>query len=263
MFLENFLLTPRQFIAPSSRNSFYFWSECFISKKYKQLTLKPLSKAGRNCGGRIVIRSRSGLLMKKKIIKINYSLRFLRLGTVASFSFIPFKNKLVSLVLFNNGSACYLLSTDLHVLFSFIFSNRIKKLKKIKLKSTYFMLFQIKKLSFVSFLELTPGRGAQYVRSPGTKSRIIKFDKVQHSCLLQLPSGVKKIFSYYSYVMLSSMSMSSHKKCFNPKAGYYRIFGRKPIVRGVAMNAVDHPHGGRTKSVKYPRTPWGKTTKFK
>jgi large subunit ribosomal protein L2 len=54
-----------------------------------------------------------------------------------------------------------------------------------------------------------------------------------------------------------------HKKSANGKAGYWRSFGLKSIVRGVAMNPVDHPHGGRTKAVKYPRTPWGHTTKYK
>jgi large subunit ribosomal protein L2 len=57
--------------------------------------------------------------------------------------------------------------------------------------------------------------------------------------------------------------MAPHKKFFNGKAGYWKIYGKKPLVRGVAMNPVDHPHGGRGKSIKYPRTPWGKTTKFK
>ena len=59
------------------------------------------------------------------------------------------------------------------------------------------------------------------------------------------------------------MSVSQHLNCTNGKAGYWRSFGIKSLVRGVAMNPVDHPHGGRTKSIKYPQTPWGKTTKFK
>jgi large subunit ribosomal protein L2 len=125
------------------------------------------------------------------------------------------------------------------------------------------MIFQIKKLSFISCLELLPGLGAQYVRSSGTKARIIKLDSSSHSALIQLPSGVKKIFSYYSFVMLGRLSLAENLNFLNGKAGYWRSFGLKSLVRGVAMNPVDHPHGGRTKAVKYPRTPWGKTTKFK
>jgi large subunit ribosomal protein L2 len=63
--------------------------------------------------------------------------------------------------------------------------------------------------------------------------------------------------------MLGRISISENKNFLNGKAGYWRSFGFKSLVRGVAMNPVDHPHGGRTKSVKYQRTPWGKTTKFK
>jgi large subunit ribosomal protein L2 len=57
--------------------------------------------------------------------------------------------------------------------------------------------------------------------------------------------------------------LPENKRYKNTKSGYWRSFGCKPIVRGVAMNPVDHPHGGRTSTIKYPRTPWGKTTKFK
>ena len=185
------------------------------------------------------------------------------MGTIAAFSFIPYKNKVASLIYFNNGAVTYYLTTNIHVLFSIMNFNIIKKLRKMKLKNYYFMLFQIKKLSFVSCLELLPDSGAQYSRSPGTKSRIIKFDKDTHSVMVQLPSKIKKIFSYYSFVLLDQIILSEHKKFTSTKAGYWRSFGSKSLVRGVAMNAVDHPHGGRTKSIRYPRTPWGKTTKYK
>jgi ribosomal protein L2 len=82
------------------------------------------------------------------------------------------------------------------------------------------MLFQIKKLSFISCLELLPGSGLQYTRSPGTCSRIIKFDPDNYSVLIKLPSGVKKIFSYYSFVMLGRLALEDHSNCLNGKAGY-------------------------------------------
>jgi ribosomal protein L2 len=82
------------------------------------------------------------------------------------------------------------------------------------------MLFQIQKLSFVSLIELIPGKGSQYVRSSGVKSRIIKFDYDNHSVLLKLPSGIKKIFSYYSYAMLDKISLHINNNFYNGKAGY-------------------------------------------
>jgi ribosomal protein L2 len=108
----------------------------------------------------------------------------------------------------------------MHSLFSFIYTINHKKLKKTKIKNTFLMLFQIKKLSFVSCLELLPGKNAQYIRSPGTKGKIIKFDKTNHSVLIQLPSGIKKIFSYYSFALLEAIAVSMHKQYLNTKSGY-------------------------------------------
>ena len=77
-----------------------------------------------------------------------------------------------------------------------------------------------KKNKQLTNLELLPGFGAQYTRSPGTRSRIIKFDLENHSVLVKLSSGVKKIFSYYSFVMLGQLSLQDNLYCLNGKAGY-------------------------------------------
>jgi len=251
------------FTSPARRNACRFWSDFNFQKKFKKLSVYKKWNAGRNDSGKIVMWTRSSLLSKQRLVKINYNLRYLRLGFVASFQFIPFKNKLLSLIYFASGMVCYYLTTELHILFSFLFYNKFKKLKRVKLANTSFMLFQIKKLSFVSCAELAPGRAAQYVRSPGTKAKIIKFDKEKQLVLLELPSDNKKTFSFFSFVLLDKISLSLHSRCANTKSGYWRSFGLKSIVRGVAMNPVDHPHGGRTKAIRYQRTPWGKTTKYK
>lgn len=179
------------------------------------------------------------------------------MGMILAFQFIPFKNKVLSLIFFNNGSFSYYLATETHKLFFYFYQIPIKKkkLKKYKLKALFLMLFQIKKLSFISCLELTPGLGAQYVRSPGVKGRLLRLDKHAHTALVELPSKVKKIFSYYSFGLLDAIALNMHKKFNNGKFGYWRSYGQKQTVRGVAMNAVDHPNGGRTKSLKYSKTP--------
>jgi large subunit ribosomal protein L2 len=79
-----------------------------------------------------------------------------------------------------------------------------------------------------------------------------------------LSSGVKKVFSAFSLASEGSANLHILKnQWMNTKSGFWRQKGFKPKVRGVAKNPVDHPHGGRTKAIRYPRTPWGKTTKFK
>lgn len=263
MFLKLYNLRKNFFTSPAARTAHHFYFKLNFQNKIKSLSLYKKWKSGRNDSGKIIIRTKASLLKKNKIIKTNFNLRYLKLGFIASFQFIPFKNKLLSLIYFANGSFTYYLTNENHKLFSFLYYNFSRILKKIKMKNTILMLFQIKKLSFISCLELLPGKGAQYTRSSGTKSRIIKFDQDNHTVLVQLPSGIKKIFSYYSFSMLGSISLNEHLNYSNGKAGYWRSFGVKSLVRGVAMNPVDHPHGGRTKAVKYPRTPWGKTTKFK
>lgn len=253
----------RTYTSSASRNINYFSINWNLKLNDRKLSLRKKWNSGRGFSGRRIIRTKSSLLFKIKYNKINYNLRYLKLGIIVSFKFIPFKNKLLSLVYFSNGAVSYFITTNLHKIFNYIYLNKYKKMKKLKIKNTYMMLFQIKKLSFVSCLEILPGKGSQYALSSGAKSKIIKIDKESHTVLIQLPSKIKKIFSYYSFAALDSVSLSENKKYLNSKAGYWRSFGLKPVVRGVAMNPVDHPHGGRTKSVKYPRTPWGKTTKFK
>jgi ribosomal protein L2 len=147
-------------------------------------------------------------------------LRYKKFGTIAAFSFIPFKNKVASLIYFNNGAVTYYLTTTDHSLFSFINLKKNKMFTKVKANNLCRMLFQIKKLSFISSIELLPGSGSKYSRCPGTKSRIIKFEQNSYSVLIELPSKIKKIFSYYSFALTGSIILPLHKKYNNGKAGY-------------------------------------------
>ena len=97
--------------------------------------------------------------------------------------------------------------------------------------------------------------GSQYARSAGSMSKAITKNKNSHTVLVKLPSGVRKIFSLYSLAIQGAASLKEKKHLSNTKAGFWRSLGKKSKVRGVAMNPIDHPHGGRTKSIKYPRTP--------
>jgi len=127
-------------------------------------------------------------------------------------------------------------------------------------------LFIIRKLprnQFMSLVELYPNKGIQYIRAPGSKAKILKMDTRVSTAVIKLPSGVRKVFSIYSLASLGQVLLAEKKLYKNNKAGHGNNLGYKPRVRGVAMNPVDHPHGGRAKAIKYQRTPWGKTTKYK
>jgi len=129
------------------------------------------------------------------------------------------------------------------------------RVKRFFRKPSFFLLQYITKLMKVSLLELYPGGGIQYARSAGVAGKIIRFDYSAHTALIKLPSGVRKFFSLYSLVTPDPVALKVKRNWKNTKSGYWRSFGVKPKVRGVAQNPVDHPHGGRTKSIKYPRTP--------
>jgi large subunit ribosomal protein L2 len=131
------------------------------------------------------------------------------------------------------------------------------------INQSFFLIKQLPKNQPVSLLEVLPGKGVQYARSTGTSARIVKMDSRISTSLVKLPSGVKKVFSTYSIGSVGSVSLPENKKWGNNSAGFYKKFGKKSKVRGVAMNPVDHPHGGRAKAIRYQRTPWGKTTKYK
>jgi len=251
-------------VSNASRNIKKLTSFWFERKNFKQLTWRKYSNSGRNDSGRTVVWTKSSL--KIKIIRpvINYSMRSRVMSFITTFKLIPFQNKLVSLSFLASGGVTYLPVTDLFKIFDFLyFSPKRNSLKPYLPEPSLFLLYSIKRLSKVSLLELFPGAGIQYVRSSGTCARLIKMDFNSHTAVLQLPSGVRKTFSIYSLASLGQVALKNKRLLANTKSGYWRSFGLKPIVRGVARNPVDHPHGGRTKSIKYPRTPWGKTTKFK
>lgn len=111
-------------------------------------------------------------------------------------------------------------------------------------------------------IEIRPGRGAQLVRSAGTFAQLIH--KTERTCVIRLPSGVNKQISSNCRATIGSVANASHNTRPFTKAGQKRWCGIRPTVRGVAMNPIDHPHGGgegRTKGGRPSVSPWGKPTK--
>ena len=127
-----------------------------------------------------------------------------------------------------------------------------------------FILLQQEKNLPISFLELNLTKGAKYTRSLGSRSKLLKLDTRVGYGLVMLPSSLKKVFSVFSLAAKGPSNLNINKNILTSnKSGDKRKKGFKSKVRGIAMNPIDHPHGGRTNSIKFPRTPWGKVTKFK
>ena len=93
----------------------------------------------------------------------------------------------------------------------------------------------------ISLVELFPYKGIQYIRSTGVFGILLKMDLRIHTSLIKLPSGVKKIFSTHSLGSVGSIALPINRDFRNNHAGFRKNKGYKSIVRGVAMNPIDHP----------------------
>lgn len=247
-----------------------------LQVRFKKLQFFKKNLAGRGLYGRLTVYTKGSVLKRKKPI-INYFFREQSIFFTAGIQCIPGANpKLATLIFSSSGKVTYLVTKPLD---NFFHLSRLKSLgssfsrlyrellnynSNIHISEVPHTLLQQKKNRDISAIEATICKGIQYTRSFGSSSSIIKLDTRTGLGLVKLSSGVKKIFSAFSLASCGPVNLKLSKKDLsNRKSGFYRNYGISPIVRGVAKNPVDHPHGGRTKAIKYQRTPWGKTTKFK
>ena len=116
--------------------------------------------------------------------------------------------------------------------------------------------------SVVHNIELKPGAGGQLVRSAGAGAQLMARDGKYAN--LKMPSGETRLVLTSCLATLGQVGNIDHENITVGKAGRSRWLGIRPIVRGTAMNPIDHPHGGgegRTKGGRHPVTPWGVPTK--
>ena len=223
-----------------------------------------MSTGGSGLTGRKIIRTRGRLMRKLQLPKIAYSFRLTYPLLLSTFKVTPFYSKIVSLMMLPSGGVAYLPALDRQSVFSIVHFHTPRPAVRIKRERACLTLVAIvQQYRRISNFEVWPGKGIQYARSAGSWGKITSRDFNNHTAVAYLPSGVRKIVSIFSTIVPGRSAGIDKRLIKNTKSGYWRSFGFKSIVRGVAMNPIDHPHGGRTKSIKYPRTPWGKTTKFK
>ena len=247
-----------------------------LNWKFKHLSSRFLWKAGRSKQGHRILRTRGRVNQKRSYVSINYGFRHRFLTIIAGFFYMPHRRKILSLLYTSAGIITYVPTPATHQLITI---SRLFKTKRdfVKnyfsrirfenalgvIKQGFFLISQLPRHKPISLIELIPGFGVKYIRSAGSKGIMVKKDFKTFRGLIKLPSGVRKSCLIYSVGSNGQVALPTKNRFHNPKAGYKVNMGFKSIVRGVAMNPVDHPHGGRTKSIKYPRTPWGQTTKYK
>ena len=248
-----------------------YYSKLPLQLQYKSLWYSKKWNAGRGADGWKVLRTRGARSSKLRLQSINYSFRLRNIFFIGSFIFNHHVHRLVSVIFLSSGAVSHLLTTSQHKLFTLnqLFSSFSKTERCLKgysipsLIRCIGLIMYLPKNKAISSLELLPCKGIQYVRSTGVFGIVLKMDLRIHTALVKLPSGVRKIFSTHSLGAVGSIALPANRDFKNNYGGFRKNKGYKSIVRGVAMNPVDHPHGGRAKAIKYQRTPWGKTTKFK
>ena len=211
---------------------------------------------GRNNRGRITMWQRGGgsrLLWRK----ITFGqVRLGQKGKVTSIEYDPNRNAFIMLVEYADGEKYYMLAAQgIHVGDEIVCDEKteVKSGNRMKLKN-------IPPGELVYNIELEQGRGGKMVRSSGTFATIAGHEG-KYTQLVFPSSEVRKVLNE-CFASLGQVSNPEFMYQRVKNAGRSRLKGRRPNVRGTAMNPVDHPHGGgegrTSRGMKYPKTPWGK-----
>ena len=224
----------------------------------KSLLRPKKSHSGRNVYGRITVRRRGGGA-KRKYRVVDFKRDKLDIpAKVAAIHYDPNRSANLALLFYVDGEKRYILAPlDLKVGDEVISSDSadIKAGNSKKLKD-------IPVGTLVHSVELNPGAGGQLSRSGGAYAQLMA--KENGEALLRLPSGELRKVKEVCRATVGQVGNFEREQIKLGKAGRSRHLGRRPKVRGVVMNPVDHPHGGgegRTSGGRHPCTPWGKPTK--
>lgn len=229
-----------------------------ITKKEpeKSLVVSLNKSGGRNSQGRITIRHRGGGAKRKyRIIDFKRNKDGIP-GKVAAIEYDPNRTANIALIHYVDGEKRYILAPHKLKVGDIIESGENADIKignALKLK-------HIPVGTTVHNVELKPGKGAQMVRSAGAEAQLMA--KEGKYAQLRLPSGEFRLVSVECRATIGQVGNITHELITIGKAGRSRHLGKRPAVRGSAMNPVDHPHGGgegRTPiGMPSPMTPWGK-----
>lgn len=236
-------------------------SELWKGGPVKKLTEGKTSKGGRNNSGRISVRRRGGGHKQSYRIVDFKRQRYDVEGTVDRLEYDPNRTAFIALVTYSDGEQAYILAPQRLAAGDKVIASK----SQVDIKPGNAMpLEKMPVGTIVHNVELKPLKGGQVARSAGAYAQYVGRD--QGWAILRLNSGEQRIVHGSCMATVGSVSNQDHSNTNIGKAGRNRWLGRRPAVRGVAMNPVDHPHGGgegRTSGGRHPVSPWGKPTKGK
>lgn len=244
----------RRFVTKFSDKNLY------KGRPLSSLVVKKSNNAGRNNQGRITVRHKGGghkrlyRLIDFKRLKDSVSAKVERI------EYDPNRTSNIALLCYADGERRYIIAPkDLDVGMHVVSGDSVD----IKVGNCI-SLANTPSGTLVHNVELKPGKGAQLARSAGAYAQVV--DKDKKHAVIKLRSGEVRKVLLNCRAVIGTVSNVKHNLESLGKAGAKRWLGIRPTVRGVAMNPIDHPHGGgegRTSGGRHPVTPWGVQTKGK
>jgi len=225
----------------------------------RKLTTALRKTGGRNHHGRITSRRRGGGHKRRyRIIDFKRN-KFDTPAAVQAIEYDPNRSPRIALLQYEDGEKRYIIAPEGLKVGDTVVSSK----SAVAFKTGNAMpLGLMPDGMLVHNIELTQGKGAQMARSAGAYARIMASESGMIT--LKLPSGEMRMVSIKCFATIGTVGNKSHENIKIGKAGRNRWLGKRPKVRGVAMNPVDHPHGGgegKTSGGRHPVSPWGTPAK--
>lgn len=244
---------------PSLRFQTFLSSDDITSKKPERSLAVGLKKSGgRNSYGRITVRHRGGGAYRRyRVVDFGRSVKDIE-GRIATVEYDPNRNVRIGLVLYKNGAKRYILLPEGLKVGDVVISG-----KNVEAKPGNCLPLRKIPVGFtIHNVEIKPGEGGTFARSAGTAVQLMA--KTDEYATLRMPSSEVRMVHIDCWATVGVLGNADYKNISWGKAGRKRNRGFRPSVRGMAMNPVDHPHGGgegRSKSGAHPQSPWGKGCK--
>ena len=235
-------------------------SELYKGKPVKALTEGLVSSGGRNNAGRVTARYRGGG-HKRSYRIIDFKRRKWDVeATVERLEYDPNRTAFIALVKYADGELAYILAPQRLAAGDKVIAGAACDIKP----GNAMPLRAIPVGTIIHNVEMKEHKGGQIARSAGSYAQLVGRDGIY--AILRLNSGEQRLIHSACMATIGAVSNPDNSNMNFGKAGRMRWLGFRPHVRGVAMNPVDHPHGGgegRTSGGRHPVTPWGKPTKGK
>jgi large subunit ribosomal protein L2 len=244
---------------PSRRYMTNSTFEEITKKNPEKSLLEPKTRiSGRNSDGHITMRRRGGGAKRHyRIVDFKRDKKDIP-AKVFAIEYDPNRSCRIALLHYNDGEKRYIIAPDGMIAGATVLSGESAEVQVGN-------AMPLKKMpvgTLVHNVELTKGKGGQIARSAGASVQLMA--KEGHRATLRMPSGEMRYVDLDCYATVGMVGNIEHKNIVIGKAGRNRYLGKRPKVRGTAMNPVDHPHGGgegKAKGGRHPVSPWGQPTK--